>query len=319
MGITGQGVVVGGQDTGYEWYHPELKDSYRGWDGHTVDHNRNWHDAWGNSPTAFDDRNHGTHTMGTAVGNTVGMAPDAQWIGCRSMRNGIGNPSAYVECMEFFFAPYPLNGDPFRDGDPSLAPNVVNNSWGCPPEEGCVGPEPIHTAVEVIRAAGIMMVTSAGNDGPACNSIWTPANEDAVFSVGASNPQEQIVYFSSRGPVQGNLSKPDVVAPGVEVVSSIPYGAYGLADGTSMASPHVAGLVALMWSANPSLIGDIDMTETIITQSAEPKELTTLCPSETGNTCACGQDQPGQVPNNVYGYGLIDAQMAVKAALELED
>ena len=317
LGITGQGIVVAGQDTGYHWDHPALKDSYRGWDGQQVEHNTNWHDAWDHTPAAFDDGSHGTHTMGTAVGNGVGMAPDAQWIGCRNMRYGLGNPGSYIECMEFFLAPYPLGGDPFNDGDPSLAPHVINNSWGCPAEEGCTGPEPLRTALEALRAAGIMMVVSAGNDGPSCNTIMLgpPADEDAVFSVGASNQEGEVVFFSSRGPAGGGLVKPDVVAPGVHITSSIPGGQYAESAGTSMAGPHVTGLVALLWSARPELVGDIYQTEQIITQTAQPRPLAALCPTK-GQDCACGQDRPGQVPNNVYGYGIVDALAAVELGMD---
>jgi subtilisin family serine protease len=307
LGITGQGIVVAGQDSGYDWDHPALQDSYRGWDGRRAEHNGNWHDAWDDTPEPFDDDKHGTHTMGTAVGNVVGVAPDAQWIGCRNMRHGLGNPGSYVECMEFLFAPYPVGGDPFRDGDPLLAPHVINNSWGCPPEEGCIGPEPIHTAVEVLRAAGIMMVVSAGNEGPACGTVWLPASEDAVFSVGASEKGDHVVTYSSRGPTADGLIKPDVVAPGVDIRSSIPGDEYANSEGTSMAGPHVAGLVALLWSANPDLIGDIGHTEEIIAQTA-------VHPSEYLQADACGA---GGSPNNTYGYGLVDALAAVKAALAL--
>ena len=309
LGITGEGIVVAGQDSGYDWEHPALQDSYRGWDGQNVDHDRNWHDAWDDRPDAFDDDTHGTHTLGTAVGNEVGVAPDARWIGCRNMRHGLGNPGSYVECMEFFLAPYPAGGDPFHDGDPLLAPHVVNNSWGCPPMEGCVGPEPIRTAVEVLRAAGIMMVVSAGNDGPACSTVWVPASEDAVFSVGASDREDSVVDFSSRGPTPEGLIKPDVLAPGVEIRSSVPDGAYAGAGGTSMAGPHVAGLVALLWSANPDLIGDIDRTEQIIIETAQ------VAYPRPGEVCSL--DQPGQAPNNVYGYGIVDALAAVEAALAM--
>ncbi len=305
--ITGQGIVVAGQDSGIDWKHPALQDSYRGWDGRRADHDGNWHDAWDNTPEPFDDDSHGTHTLGTAIGNLVGVAPDAQWIGCRNMRHGLGNPGSYVECMEFLFAPYPVGGDPFRDGDPLLAPHVINNSWGCPPEEGCIGPEPIHTAVEVMRAAGIMMVVSAGNDGPGCSTVWLPASEDAVFSVGASTLGSLVVSYSSRGPAPDGLVKPDVVAPGVNIRSSIPGGEYANSEGTSMAGPHVAGLVALLWSANPALIGDIDRTEEIITSTADR-------PTGYAQADTCGL---GGVPNNAYGYGIVDALAAVEAALAL--
>ena len=330
LGVTGDGIVVAGQDTGYDWTHPALKPHYRGWNGTVVNHDYNWHDAWDDIAIAFDDDSHGTHTMGTVLGddggqNRTGVAPGAQWIGCRNMRRGFGNPASYVECMEFFLAPYPHGGDPFSDGDVTLAPHAVNNSWGCPDIEGCF-PDTLEPAVGALRAAGIMMVVSAGNEGPACGTVTDPpANYDAVFSVGATENRGAIVGFSSRGPVD-DLIKPDVTAPGDWVRSSVPGGGYGYAGGTSMAGPHVTGLVALLWSADPALIGDIDATEALICQTAAPKPVEDLCTIEdevpegpfaalTHNpVCACG-DVTG-VPNNVYGCGFIDAGAAVRVALE---
>jgi hypothetical protein len=126
LGYTGQGVVIGGQDTGYEWDHPALIRQYRGWDGVSADHNHNWHDAihTGNgspcpndSPEPCDDifSSHGTHTMGTMVGDDgeihqIGVAPGARWIGCRNMDNGVGTPATYAECYQWFLAPSDLKG-----------------------------------------------------------------------------------------------------------------------------------------------------------------------------------------------------------------
>jgi len=323
LGVTGEGIVVAGQDTGYDWTHPALLPHYRGQDGQ---HDFNWHDAWDHTAVPFDEDGHGTHTMGIILGddgagNRTGVAPGAQWIGCRNMRRGFGNPGAYAECMEFFLAPYPHGGDPFRDGDVSRAPHLVNNSWGCPDIEGCA-PDTLQRAVEALRAAGIMMVVSAGNEGPGCETVTDPpANYDAVFSVGATDNGGQIVGFSSRGPADGRI-KPDVSAPGSNVRSTLPGGEYGLASGTSMAGPHVAGLVALLWSADPRLIRDIEGTERLICQTAAPRPVEQACTADTVPTspfaalfanpiCACGEVTG--VPNNVYGCGFINAGAAVQA------
>ncbi len=329
LGVTGEGIVVAGQDSGYDWTHPALKPHYRGWDGQSADHDYNWHDSWDDTAVPFDDHSHGTHTMGTVVGddgrdNRTGVAPGARWIGCRNMRRGYGNPASYAECMEFFLAPYPHGGDPFSDGDVHLAPHLVTNSWGCPYWEGC-SPGTLEPAFEVLRAAGIMMVVGSGNEGPACGTAGTlPAHYDAAFSVGATDDGGGIVSFSSRGPVDG-LVKPDVTAPGFDVRSSIPGGGYASNMGTSMATPHVAGLVALLWSADTALIGDIDATERLICQTAVPKPVENLCTIEdevpeglyssllSDSVCACGGVTG--VPNNVYGCGFINAGAAVQAAL----
>lgn len=331
LGYTGQGTTVGGEDTGYEWHHPALKSKYRGYDAalDTVDHNYNWHDAIHvadthhldtvnpcgfDSKEPCDDRGHGTHTMGTMIGsdgdNQIGVAPDAQWCACRNMERGYGTPFTYIECFEWFLAPTDLNNE---NPDPLLAPHVINNSWGCPPTEGCV-PENfdiMNMVVNNLRAAGIVVVVSAGNDGSACGSVYTPAAiYEGSFSVGATRPNDTIVGFSSRGPVWvdgSNRTKPNVSAPGTGVRSSVPGGAYDFSSGTSMAGPHVAGLVALMISANPALAGQVDLIEDIIESTAVPKT--------TDEQCG---DIPGsQVPNNTYGFGRVDALAAVEAALAL--
>jgi subtilisin family serine protease len=320
FGYTGQGIVVAGQDTGYDWTHPALVRQYRGTNGITATHDYNWHDAIHtnnhgfnacgvDSPEPCDDDGHGTHTMGSIVGddgagNRIGVAPGARWIGCRNMDNGWGTPATYAECFQFFLAPYPIGGEPFTDGVPSLAPHVINNSWTCPPSEGCDW-STLQAVVENARAAGIVVVASAGNDGPACSTVAEPiALYDAAFSVGATDSSDNIASFSSRGPVtvddSGRL-KPDVSAPGVGVRSSLPGGGYGLRSGTSMAGPHVVGSVALLWSAQPSLIGDVDVTEWLIAQTARPHVDT-----------SCG-GAPGGRPNNVYGWGVVDALAAVRA------
>jgi len=113
--------------------------------------------------------------------------------------------------------------------------------------------------------------------------------------------------------------KPDLVAPGLGILSSVPGDGFRAADGTSMAGPHVAGLVALLWSADPSLIGDIDRTERLITETARPRALAVACPAGD-QPCACtAQGLLDQAPNNVYGHGVVDALAAVRAALELSE
>jgi subtilisin family serine protease len=325
LGYTGQGVVVGGADSGVAWDHPALKNAYLGWDGGSASHDYHWYDAWDGRPEPWDDNGHGTHTIGTVVGldgdNQVGLAPGARWIACRNMRHGLGNPGSYLSCMEFLLAPFPHDGDPFYDGDPARGAQVVNNSWACPPEEGCL-PDTLRIAVDNLRLAGQMMVVSAGNDGPACGTIQHPLPAyDAVFSVGATTQTDQAAAFSSRGPVMvdGSLrDKPDIVAPGVDIRSSVP-GGYASLPGTSMAGPHVTGAVALLWSAAPDLIGNLQRTEEILVQTAQPLTVEAVCaarPAAPGQVCACGDDGPDSVPNQVYGWGQVDAWAAVQTLLD---
>ena len=343
MGFEGQGIVVGSQDSGFDWQHPALRNAYRGWDALSgqVDHDYNWHDAWDDRPAPFDEDGHGTHTLGTAVGNgganrRIGVAPGARWMGCRNMRRGIGNPASYVECMEFLLAPYPIGGDPFHDGDVTRSPDVINNSWGCPDREGCQD-DTLNGAIEALRAAGIMMVTSAGNDGPACGTAnEPPARYAAVFTVGATDQAGLITPFSSRGPVPDPnrapyLLKPDLVAPGQDIRSALPGGGYGTASGTSAAGPHVTGAVALLWSARPELRGNLAATEDLLRRSATPVEVGGSCPSPTADwvgsgslsrllrtlqttpiVCACGN--VAGVPNNVYGWGRLNVLRAIEMA-----
>ncbi|MGD9145330.1 MAG: S8 family serine peptidase [Anaerolineae bacterium] len=330
LGHTGQGIVVAGQDTGYDWDHAALINQYRGWDGDTADHNYHWHDAihsgggicGPDSAEPCDDHGHGTHTMGIAVGddgagNQIGMAPGAQWIGCRNMDRGVGTPTTYIECFEFFLAPYPLGGDPLLGGEPSLAPHVVNNSWACPPSEGCnsAAIALMEDAVAALRQAGIVVVASAGNYGPTCGSVkYPPAIYPQSFSIGNyDHGRDRINDGSSRGPAtygEATYTKPDLSAPGTGIYSSIPdwnedeVPDYGLMTGTSMSAPHVAGAVALLLSSAPGYSGRVDTLEYLLTRSAEP--MTT--------TQTCGGDGLADVPNNTWGWGILDVLAAVRSS-----
>jgi subtilisin family serine protease len=321
MGYKGQGVVVGGEDTGYNWTHPAIKKQYRG-NGTTVDHNYNWHDCvhsgggvcGADAKAPCDDQEHGTHTMGTMVGydggaNQIGMAPEAKWIGCRNMNVNAGKFSMYMEGFEWFLAPTDLSN---QNPDPLKAPHVLNNSWGCPTSEGCNSSNfpAMEKAVINLRNSGIVVVVSAGNDGSqGCSSINAAAsNLTPSFTVGNTNVSDGISASSSRGPVTnfGPVKiSPDISAPGSDVRSSIPGGGYKSMSGTSMAGPHVAGLVALIISANPALAGNVDKIEDIIQQTAVKLKSSQNCGGFSGS----------DIPNNAYGYGRIDALAAVKMAI----
>jgi serine protease AprX len=312
LGYTGQGVVIGGQDTGYKWDHPALKNQYRGWDGAAVEHDYNWFDATASqSSVPVDPYGHGTHTMGTMVGddggdNQIGMAPGARWIGCRNMdASGHGTPETYIGCYQWFLAPTRVDGTAPR---PDLAPDVINNSWSCPPGEGCTDPDVLLEVVQSVVAAGIVTAHSAGNSGSSCGTIQNPAAIYAEsFTVGGTDSGDTIANFSSRGPVTvdgSNRPKPNISAPGVGVRSCIPGGGYASMSGTSMAAPHVAGLVALLISAQPALRGQVDQIESLIEQTALHIP-STEC-SSSG------------VPNNLYGWGRIDALAAVESVDQLE-
>jgi subtilisin family serine protease len=168
-----------------------------------------------------------------------------------------------------------------------------------------------------------MMVVGTGNEGPACGSIADPvAIYDAVLSVGAIGRDGRAVGFSSRGPVTVGGSqrlKPDLVAPGLDIRSAVP-GGYASLLGTSMASPHVAGGIAVLWSVEPALIGDLDRTEKLLLQTAQPLTVEGVCTDASGvgaqgEICGCGSDRLGSVPNNVYGWGRVDTWAAAQHLL----
>ncbi|MEZ5466038.1 MAG: S8 family serine peptidase [Lysobacterales bacterium] len=325
MGFRGQNVLVAGQDTGYQWDHPALKNQYAGWNGTSASHDYTWHDAIhsssgpcpGDSPAPCDDNNHGTHTMGTMVGddggsNQIGVAPGARWIACRNMDQGNGTPSTYSECFQWLLAPTDSAGN---NPDPMRAPHVINNSWGCPPEEQCTTPDILRTVVENVRNAGILIVASAGNYGSGgCSTVRDPpAIYAASFSVGAIGGTS-MAGFSSRGPVLvdgSNRLKPDVVAPGVSVRSSVRGGGYASFNwsGTSMAGPHVAGVAALLMSVDPTLKRDPARMEALLRDTAVADITTT-------ENCG-GTASPGTVPNNTFGYGRVDALSAARNGLGL--
>ena len=229
LGFTGQNIVVASADTGVRWTHDALKPHYRGWDGQNADHDYNWHDSihdsvgnpCGNdSPFPCDDVAHGSHTTGTMIGddgmgNQIGMAPGAKWIGCRNMDQGNGTPARYIECMQWFLAPTTIGGG---DPDPTKAPDITNNSWECPASEGCSF-DTLQAAVEAQFAAGIMMVSAAQNAGPSCSTVENPPGiYEATYSAGALNTgTDTIASFSSRGPVTAdgsNRIKPDICCTG---------------------------------------------------------------------------------------------------------
>jgi hypothetical protein len=294
LGVTGAGIVVGSSDSGVDGEHPALAGGFRGGGD-------SWLDPWDGTGVPTDRNGHGTHTLGSAVGRGgIGVAPGAGWTACTNLDRGLGNPGHYLDCLQFMLAPYPAGGDPWRDGRPERAPHVLTNSWGCPPIEGCDATV-LRPAAAALRAAGLYLVVAAGNAGPFCGSIEDPpAAYPEVLTVGAVDRDERLAVFSSRGPVPGG-GKPDLVAPGAGVVSAMPGGGYATLDGTSMATPHVAGVVALMWSAQPALIGDVDTTGRLLRETARPVEI--------DDEPACGGGAA------LVGAGLVDAHAAVTAAL----
>ncbi|NJN97015.1 MAG: S8 family serine peptidase [Anaerolineales bacterium] len=315
LGVTGQGTVLAGNDTGLSWNHPALINHYRGWDGLSANHNYNWWDATDAYPTIPNDgHGHGTHTTGTMVGNDgganqIGMAPGAKTIHCKNMTDwGGGSDLTFSECFEWDLAPWDLTGANPR---PDLAPDAINNSWGY-----FGGNYPVfEDEIAALQAAGILVEVSAGNSGPSCATLGSPGDYRHVLTTGSvdhagGNLPGTLTSFSSRGPSGLYPSPsnyfPDILAPGENIRSSLPGGTYASWSGTSMAGPHATGLIGLMWSANPALRGLITETVQIIADTARP--LT----GQPGSNCG-GDYISG--PNNDWGYGSIDALAAVQGAL----
>jgi subtilisin family serine protease/N-acetylneuraminic acid mutarotase len=290
-GARGAGITVANIDTGVQYDHPALAKQYRGYqpDG-TVDHDYNWFDAAGQCGGAPCDLNgHGTHTMGTmagddGAGNQVGVAPGVRWIAA----NGCcPDDTALIRSGEWMLLPTDSNG---QNPDAAKRPNIINNSWG----SGIPGPDPfMQDITRAWAASGIFGVWSNGNLGPGCDTASAPGSMIGNYSVGAYDESGTVADFSSRGSGENGEVKPNVSAPGVDVRSSLPGNRFGTASGTSMAAPHVAGAIALLWSAAPGLVGDIDTTRALLDGSA----LDAADDSCDGTAS----------DNNVYGEGRLDA------------
>lgn len=303
-GALGGGVVIASLDSGVQYDHPALVQQYRGHVGNGVfQHDYNWFDASGTCPSPgvpCDDNGHGTHTMGTIVGGDgpgprrpdIGVSPAAQWIsvGCGPV---FCSDSQLMAAGEWLLAPTDVSGN---NPDSSKRPDIINNSWG-----GAPGDQFFRDMVIAWRAAGIVPVFSAGNFGPSCGSGDSPGDYPESFMVGATDFDDKVAAFSGRGPSFFGNGKPDVVAPGVQVLSSVPGDGYKFFDGTSMAAPHVSGAIALVLSAKPRLRGDVDTLTELLADTA-----TDVVDG------ACGGDYDGD-PNNVSGDGRIDAAAATSA------
>ena len=314
-GITGEGVVLAGNDTGLAWNHPAILSHYRGWNGVTVDHNYNWWDATGQYPMEpGDGHGHGTHITGTMVGddgagNQIGVAPGAKSIHCKNMDDGGGGSDfMFITCFEWDLAPWDLSGDR-STARPDLAPDAINNSWGY----GGGGVGTFRDEIAALQAAGILVEVSAGNEGTGCNTLRSPGDYVEVLTTGSVNNWNsaslpgELSYFSSRGASSLDAGYfPDIMAPGENIRSSLPGDQYAAWSGTSMAGPHVTGLIGLLWSANPGLRGNIADTTFIIKETAVP--LT----GQAGSSCGGDYDQG---PNQDWGDGTIDAYAAYQLAM----
>ncbi|MFD2208165.1 S8 family serine peptidase [Virgibacillus halophilus] len=301
-GIDGTGTVVASIDTGVQWDHPALKEKYRGYDTTTgeIDNDFNWYDATAGQTEPYDDLGHGTHVTGTMTGsepdgsNQVGVAPGAKWIAVKAFTDAGGTDADLLDAAQWILAPTDADGNERVD----MAPDVVNNSWGGGPGLD----EWYRDVVKAWRAANIFPAFAAGNvdlfnpGGP--GSVASPSNYPESFAVGATDKNDKVASFSLRGPSPYDEIKPDIAAPGSGIRSSVPGSGYAGNSGTSMATPAVSGVVALLHQANASMT--VDEIEEVLTTTAAAKT---------------DSEYPDS-PNNGYGYGLVNAYDAVNSITE---
>ncbi|MEU2233517.1 S8 family serine peptidase [Streptomyces vietnamensis] len=295
----GEGIVIANVDSGVQFDHPDLVANYRGNDGNgRFTHDYNFYDPTGQCGTSgvpCDNNGHGTHTMGTMVGkNGIGVAPNAKWIAAKGCESSSCSDASLLAAGQWILAPTDHNGQNPR---PDLAPNIVNNSWGG-------GDTTFYQdIVEAWNAAGIFEAFAAGNDGngTTCSTAHAPGSQAPSYGVGAYDSSGKIASFSGFGPslVDGSM-KPNISAPGVGIRSTWPGSSYNTINGTSMATPHVAGAVALLWSSAPSLIGHIDETRDLLNEGARNVDDT-----HCGGTAGM---------NNVWGEGKLDILASVDKA-----
>ncbi len=300
QGVTGEGVVVGIVDTGANVAHEALKSHYRGTnaDG-TTDHDYNFYDPVGNKKEAYDDHSHGSHVAGTSVGGTsdrlTGMAPGAKFIASKVFTaGGSGSTATILKGLSWMLAPTKADG---TGADPTKAPDIVSNSWGNGDGASLVYLD----AWKAFEAAGIIPVVAAGNSGRP-NTIGSPASYPQSITVGATDIDDKVASFSSRGPskikdANGKLiPKPDISAPGKDITSAGKTGdQYVKMSGTSMATPAVSGLIALLLQKFPTL--DAEQVREVLAKSA------------------VDIDAPGYDVNT--GHGRVDAVKALAVAQEL--
>ena len=277
QGITGKGITVAVVDSGIDVQHPDLDD---------LDDNPstndlkvvNWIDYINGKNSSYDDYGHGTHIAGTisgtgANGLHTGVAPGTKLIAAKVLdESGSGYASNVILAFE-----WAVNNDA----------RVISYSCG-----GLRHYSPYTIAIDKVMAAGVIPVIAAGNSGMDSYTIECPGDEINSTTVGATDSSDTIASFSSRGPVDLNgqkYIKPDISAPGVDIESTYPDGSYEIASGTSMATPHVSGTVALMLEKNPAL---------------KPSEIKQILENTAVDLGSTGKD-------NDYGSGRINAYKAV--------
>jgi subtilisin family serine protease len=301
LGVNGTGIVVATIDSGVRSTHDMLRSNFVGDYG--------WFDTVAGTLTPIDEDGHGTHTMGTLAGNNegtvanaIGVAPGAKWMTCRGCNGSCGD-AELIRCAQFILCPTLADGSA---EDCTKAPHLVSNSWGNsnPGKRGW-----FDTSLQAWKAAGIIPIFAAGNSGPGCGTIDTPANSIVgVIAVGGTTLDDNIYQLSGKGPSGYGQMKPDLTAPGQGIKSAAHTAddAYIGKSGTSMATPHVAGVVALLKSQQPDL-SYFDLRKFLY------RNVDQQLP---GTGLNCGGVEEVNFPNHAFGYGRVNAYKSVKALQE---
>jgi len=287
-GNYGQGIIVAAVDTGVLGTHRILRSNFIGEYG--------WFEPTGRSPVPRDLNGHGTHTMGTIAGaEGYGVAPNSTWMACMGCAGSSCSEFDLISCGEFIACPHlPDMSMP----DCSKAPHLVSNSWG----SSLGGQDWYDDVIRGWNDAEIISLFSAGNSGTSCGSVGSPGDRPGVIGVAATDVNDVLAYFSSVGPaVSGSEHKPEIAAPGVDVLSSYNSNdnSFTTMSGTSMACPHVAGSVALLLVEKPELIGNYQGVRSALFGGAQTQGL-------TGAGRVCGGIDESTFPNYSFGHGRLD-------------
>ncbi|GLE03376.1 hypothetical protein PINS_up012278 [Pythium insidiosum] len=286
-GVTGKGVVVGVIDSGVRATHESLRGSFIGAE-------YGWFDPEAKKLRPYDVNGHGTHVVGTIAGaNGIGVAPDAKWMMCKGCRTEYCPESDLLQCSQFMICPTDTRG---KNPDCSKAPRVVSNSWAGGRAHG------FDAVVDAWLKAGIMPVFAVGNSGDkGCRTVEHPGDHRSVIGVGATSNLNQLWRYSSRGPVSGRI-KPDISAPGSDIRSAWPLAddSYYVISGTSMATPHVSGAIALLLSWDPKFTFQMIRDLLVVTTTRSGLKSTGMCGGTSDNVW----------PNNQFGHGLLSVSNA---------
>ena len=318
LGYTGQGVRIAVLDTGVDITHPALAGKMLTLDPTSPYYPGGWmeFDGAGNPvlSTPHDTHGHGTHCSGTALGGDtsnilIGVAPGATLMHGLVLPGGGGTFAQVLAGMQWTVEPFYIDPSTGQIVYTGLPAHVVSMSFGA---EGYYGND-LFPAIEAMLLTNVIPVAAIGNGGP--GSTGNPGNIWGVFGVGATDINDNVASWSSGAVVTwpsppptwpffdmypSTYIKPDVSAPGVSITSAVPGGGYEAWSGTSMATPHVSGTVALMLQAAGWLYRDIPDT---------PEQIYLML-----NSTAIDFGSPGQ--DTRYGWGRIDAYEAVRKAME---